>query len=135
RKAEEFLRSAHAVLERKVAERTVELEAANSRLKELDRLKSEFVANMSHELRTPLNSIIGFAELLETERVGRLRSDQRACLADILGSAQHLLRLINDLLDMAKVEAGKLELERETVDIAGLLRRTADSMRTLAAEK
>ena len=92
-------------------ERSRELEEQNIRILEANRLKSEFLANMSHELRTPLNAVIGFAQLLADDKVGPVTSDQRECLRDILTSGQHLLQLINNVLDLAKIEAGKMELE------------------------
>jgi len=81
------------------------------------RMKSEFLANMSHELRTPLNGIIGFSELLVDEKAGPLNARQKEFLNDILGSGQHLLQLINDVLDLSKVEAGKMELYPQKFDI------------------
>jgi signal transduction histidine kinase len=80
-------------------------------------MKSEFLANMSHELRTPLNSIIGFTEFLIDEKPGPLRPKQQEYLGDVLNSARHLLQLINDVLDLAKVEAGKMELYPETFSV------------------
>ena len=88
-----------------------ELSAANSSLLEVSKAKSDFLANMSHELRTPLNSILGFSEILQDELFGRLNEKQREYIGDILSSGGHLLNLINDILDLAKVESGKLELE------------------------
>jgi len=88
----------------------IELEYAN-------RMKSEFLANMSHELRTPLNGIIGFTEFLIDEKPGPLRPKQKEYLSDVLTSARHLLQLINDVLDLAKVEAGKMELHPETFPV------------------
>jgi signal transduction histidine kinase len=81
------------------------------------RMKSEFLANMSHELRTPLNGIIGFTEFLIDEKPGPLRPKQKEYLSDVLNSARHLLQLINDVLDLAKVEAGKMELHPETFPV------------------
>ncbi len=91
-------------LEQKVAEKTRQLEAANQH-------KSEFLANMSHELRTPLNAVIGFSDALKEEYFGPLNDKQKEYVHDISGSGQHLLSLINDILDLSKIEAGKMELE------------------------
>jgi protein-histidine pros-kinase len=88
------------------------------RLHHASRMKSEFLANMSHELRTPLNGIIGFSELLVDGKVGALNSKQKDFLTDILHSGQHLLQLINDVLDLSKVEAGMMTLHVEPVDVA-----------------
>jgi PAS domain S-box-containing protein len=86
-------------------------------LQEANRMKSEFLANMSHELRTPLNGIIGFTEFLIDEKPGPLAPKQKEYLGDVLSSARHLLQLINDVLDLAKVEAGKMELHAETFPV------------------
>jgi protein-histidine pros-kinase len=86
-------------------------------LREASRLKSEFLANMSHELRTPLNGIIGFSEFLVDERPGPLNARQKEFLQDILNSGRHLLQLINDVLDLSKVEAGKMELHPERFSV------------------
>jgi protein-histidine pros-kinase len=84
------------------------------RIQEASRLKSEFLANMSHELRTPLNGIIGFSEFLLDQKPGPLNAKQQEYLGDVLTSGQHLLRLINDVLDLSKVESGKMELSPQT---------------------
>ena len=112
------LQESYAGLEQKVEERTRELATA---LRELDlksrelaaasRHKSEFLANMSHELRTPLNAIIGFSQVLRERMFGEVNDKQQEYLDDILASAHHLLALINDILDLSKVEAGQVELE------------------------
>lgn len=86
-------------------------------LQEANRLKSEFLANMSHELRTPLNGIIGFSEFLIDEKPGALNPKQKEYLTDILASGRHLLRLINDVLDLSKIEAGRMDLSPETFDL------------------
>jgi PAS domain S-box-containing protein len=112
-----------------------ELEAENRRMQEHSRLKSEFVANMSHELRTPLNAIIGFAELMNRGRGGALSPRHQEYVADILTSARHLLDLINDVLDLAKVESGKLDFRPELVDPAALVREVREIVRGLAAER
>jgi signal transduction histidine kinase len=115
--------------------RAVTLEAENRRVRETTRLKSEFHASMSHELRTPLNAIIGFAALMRKDRNGSLSPEYRAYMDDILTSARHLLELIDDVLDLAKVEAGKMELRPVTVDLTTISREVADVVRALAAAK
>ncbi len=113
----------------------LELEAENRRIQEANRLKSEFLANMSHELRTPLNAIIGFAELLHDGQVRPSMPQFKEFLGDILASGRHLLQLINDVLDLAKVEAGRLEFHPEKVDLPRLVQEVVDILRTTAAEK
>jgi len=116
-----------AGLESKVAEKTRELELAN-------RHKSEFLANMSHELRTPLNAIIGMSSALKDPRYGfgALNAKQLEYIDDINTSGQHLLAMINEILDLAKVEAGRLELEPTEVDVPALLRAALALMRERA---
>jgi len=120
---------------RRAAAKNEELETLYARVQEASRLKSEFLANMSHQLRTPLNGIIGFAELMHDGKVGPVSDDHREYLGDILTSARHLLRLINDVLDLAKVESGKMELRPETIDVGAVVREVCDSMRTLVVQK
>jgi signal transduction histidine kinase len=103
-----------AGLERKVAEKTAQLELAN-------RHKREFLANMSHELRTPLNAIIGFSEVMKEEMFGKLNPKQAEYAADIHASGLHLLSLINDILDLSKVEAGRMELDVAAFDVVPVL--------------
>jgi PAS domain S-box-containing protein len=98
-------------------DKTAELEAANEKLKDLDRLKSLFIASMSHELRTPLNSIIGFTSILHEEWLGPLNGEQRKNLETVLRSGKHLLSLINDVIDVSKVEAGKMETSPVDFDL------------------
>ena len=114
----ERLEESYAGLEQKVEERTRELERALGELDEKSREletaskhKSEFLANMSHELRTPLNAIIGFSQVLRERMVGDVNEKQQEYLEDILASGNHLLALIDDILDLSKVEAGQIELE------------------------
>jgi len=102
-----------ATLKGKVAERTRELEEANRKLREVDRIKSLFIASMSHELRTPLNSVIGFTSIILDEWVGPLNDEQKENLAIVLRAGQHLLALINDVIDVSKIEAGQIEVRRE----------------------
>jgi len=122
--AEEFnrmssrLQESYANLEGKVVERTRELADARDQLEVASRHKSEFLANMSHELRTPLNAIIGFSEVLLQKIFGDINAKQADYLGDILSSGKHQLSLINDILDLSKVEAGRLELERSTFSIS-----------------
>ena len=116
-------------------QRSVELELQNRRIKEANRLKSEFLANMSHELRTPLNAIIGFAELLHDGQVPADSPQYHEFLGDILTSGRHLLQLINDVLDLAKVEAGKLEFRAEPIDLGRLFKEVFAILRTVAAQK
>ena len=104
-------------------------------LQEANRMKSEFLANMSHELRTPLNGIIGFTEMMHDGRLGPVSDQHKEYLGDILTSAKHLLQLINDVLDLAKVEAGRMELQPEAVELTKLVGETCDIVRTMAAKK
>ncbi|MBJ6752049.1 MASE3 domain-containing protein [Geomonas anaerohicana] len=115
--------------------KTEELREANSRLQELDQLKSMFIASMSHELRTPLNSIIGFSSILHDEWLGPLSQEQKENLAIILRSGKHLLTLINDVIDVSKIEAGKLEVRREEFDLRELLREALQYVEKDAREK
>ena len=117
----EAIRQHAAELEARVQERTHELEAANQQLQDASRHKSEFLANMSHELRTPLNSIIGFSELLLGQGVGPLIERQARFMGHIHQGGKHLLQLINDILDLSKVEAGKFVLKPEALSVAGIL--------------
>jgi len=115
--------------------RARELEGVNRRVQEASRLKSEFLANMSHELRTPLNAIIGFSALLHAGKAGALSATQQEYLGDILSSSRHLLQLINDVLDLAKIEAGKIELQPQPVDLSRVAAEVKDILRGFAVEK
>jgi len=112
-----------------------ELQQKNTELEYASRMKSEFLANMSHELRTPLNAIIGFSEVLRDGLVGPLSESQRTFLADIFSSGNHLLSLINDILDLSKVEAGKMTLELEDIDLASLCGNSLSIIREKAASR
>ncbi|MGH7855111.1 MAG: ATP-binding protein [Candidatus Binatia bacterium] len=116
-------------------QRSREIEEQNLRIQEANRLKSEFLANMSHELRTPLNAVIGFAEVLVDGKAGPLNAEQREYLNDILTSGQHLLQLINDVLDLAKIEAGRMELYPEAFSLKTVADEVCTIMRPIAAKR
>ena len=115
--------------------RARELVLTNNRIEEANRLKSEFLANMSHELRTPLNAIIGFTELLHDGAVPADSPEHQEFLGDILASGRHLLQLINDILDLAKVEAGKLVFRPERVKPSEIFAEAVAVLRTQASAK
>jgi len=112
-----------------------ELRRALGAAEAASRTKSQFLANMSHELRTPLNSIIGFSEILSDRLIGPLSDKQFQYTTNILSSGRHLLHLINDLLDLAKIESGKVQLELEQVKVAALVGDAVAHMRGLADRK
>ena len=122
-------------LEQLVAERTVELEAAKTKAEESDHLKSAFLASMSHELRTPLNSIIGFTGILLQGMAGPLSEEQSKQLSMVKGSASHLLELINDILDISKIESGRVQVYDEAFKIDLLLVMAVSSLRPFAEKK
>ena len=110
-----------------------ELETKSAELQVASQHKSEFLASMSHELRTPLNAVIGFSEVLLERMFGELNERQDEYLRDILGSGRHLLQLLNDILDLSKVEAGRMELERSTFSVQGALEYGISMVRERAA--
>ncbi len=122
-------------LEDLVAARTVELEAAKTKAEESDHLKSAFLASMSHELRTPLNSIIGFSGILLQEMAGPLNAEQKKQLGMVKSSSSHLLDLINDVLDISKIESGRLQVYGEIFKIDLLLIMTVSTLRPFAEKK
>jgi PAS domain S-box-containing protein len=135
KRAEQAIQEAQARLEQRVAERTQELSQANQRLLEVDRLKSEFLATMSHELRTPLNSILGFAELLRQGGAGPVNEEQRRQLDFVHGSGEHLLALISDLLDLSRIESGRMEVAHEAFDFAELADQVVSQLSQAADRK
>lgn len=142
KEAEEVLRKYQAELEQRVAERTsalaktndklkqeiavrqqteIDLKAAKAIVEEANRAKSEFLANMSHELRTPLNHIIGFSELVLNRQFGTLNDLQNEYMNDVLQSSKHLLALINDILDLSRIESGKIKIDLSEVNLKSCL--------------
>jgi signal transduction histidine kinase len=111
------------------------LRLTNAELQRAGRLKDEFLANMSHELRTPLNAILVLSESLQEEVYGPLNSRQRQALNDVVESGQHLLALINDILDLSKIEAGKMDLQYNDVSIADVCQASLRLVRELAGQK
>ena len=125
--------AARDVTELKRFEQT--LQQKNVELEDASRMKSEFLANMSHELRTPLNAIIGFSEVLRDGLMGEMTDQQRGFIGDIFSSGKHLLSLINDILDLSKVEAGKMTLDLEPVQVSSLFANSLSIIREKAATR
>jgi len=115
------LKDAYESQERKVAERTEALSVANQKLEDVSQHKSDFLANVNHELRTPVSAIIGYSRLILRETEGQISQLQRDNLQDLLHNAEHLLDMINSLLDLAKIEAGRLEVRAEPVQLNTLV--------------
>ncbi len=145
----ESLQNYYSTLEKKVEERTEELrlanedlftnkqelEIANIELQEANRMKTQFLANVSHELRTPLNSIIGFSELLQEKAFGDLNDRQMQYVEYVHSSGGHLLQLINNILDLSKIEAGRMDLQPEEFSIMEVLGEILGIIRAMAHEK
>jgi two-component system sensor histidine kinase/response regulator len=125
----------YGYLERKVAQRTEELQAALERARQADRRKSEFLASISHELRTPLNAIIGFSTVLLDELGGPLLPEQREDMESIYRNGCALLHLINGLLDLARIEAGHLDIDYAPLDLPALAREVLDTSQMLLRQK
>jgi signal transduction histidine kinase len=162
-KAEEDLKLLNETLEQRVAERTLEIQQVNADLvseiierksaqaaaqaakeaaeaaceiaERANKAKSEFLANMSHELRTPMNAIIGFSEILEDQTFGELNKRQVKYVGNILTSGRHLLQIINDVLDLAKIEAGRLELDCEPFVVSTAMNNVVSIVQALANQK
>lgn len=111
------------------------LERANRDLRELDKLKSTFLANMSHELRTPMNSIIGYTDLLLDRVDGAINEEQEKSLKKVVANARHLLQLINDILDVSKIESGKIELETKELNLKWLIESIIPTFEPLMTQK
>lgn len=135
RNAEDRLRRVREDYTQQLAEANTELEMTNRELERANRLKSEFLASMSHELRTPLHTIIGFSELLAEELEGPLNEKQQRFVRHIHTDSLHLLELINDVLDISKIEADRLELHPEAFDFTALVAESLASVRSLAEAK
>jgi PAS domain S-box-containing protein len=133
--AEKVKQEAYAGLEQMVVERTRELAVANRRLQELDQLKNLFIASMSHELRTPLNAIIGFTGVIQMEVPGPLNEEQKKQLAMVRTSAQHLLALINDIIDVSAIEAGSAKAQWERFDLVATVKEVFETVQATAEEK
>jgi PAS domain S-box-containing protein len=135
KRAERALVEINEGLERTIALRTCELDAARLRAEAADRTKSAFLATMSHELRTPLNSIIGFTGIMLQGLAGPLVDEQKKQLGMVQNSARHLLVLINDVLDISKIEAGQLEVSFAELDLHRSIERVVGSLEPLAKKK
>jgi len=133
--ARDSLRQVNEGLEQKVAERTAELERAVVAAKEANQAKSSFLAKMSHELRTPMNAIIGYSEMLREDAADKGEADTAEDLQKILSAAHHLLGLINDVLDLSKIEAGKMQLYLETFDLQTLVHEVSSTIAPLVEKR
>jgi PAS domain S-box-containing protein len=135
REAQQAVVAANTGLEHVVAQRTQELVEARDRAEQADRAKTAFLSTISHELRTPLNSIIGFTEIVLRELSGPLNDEQRRQLTIVQDSSRLLLDLINEILDLSRIEAGRMHFSRESFDLAEVLQRQVDSLASQADSK
>jgi signal transduction histidine kinase len=135
RRLNDELRRNAEILEQRVAERTAELAVAKDRAESADRIKSAFLATMSHELRTPLNSIIGFTGIMLQELAGPLNEEQHKQLGMVQSSSRHLLALINDVLDISKIEAGQLTLSMTSFELRPSIEKMVNVVLPLAEKK
>ncbi len=135
KRIEEEIRSMEERFNRELTAKNIELERRNREVEQADQLKSEFLASMSHELRTPLHTIIGFSELLAEEIQGPLNEKQRRFVGHIHRDSQHLLELINDILDLSRIESGKVELRPEIFAASEAFREVVASVRPTALGK
>jgi signal transduction histidine kinase/CheY-like chemotaxis protein len=128
----------HAAQQRQLAEIAAqkrEVEIANAQIAEISRLKSEFLANMSHELRTPLNAILGFSEILKDNLVDLTPEQRQECLENIHTSGKHLLELVNDVLDLSKIEAGRMELSYDRFGVLSAVKEVHNVIRSLSERR
>ncbi len=135
KQAQQRIQTLHETFTRELSATNQQLELRNREVERMNRLKSEFLASMSHELRTPLHTVIGFSELLSEQIEGPLNGKQKRFVNHIHADSLHLLELINEILDLSKIEAGRLELRRETFDMSSALAETLSSVKTLASQK
>jgi len=135
KRAEKIINEYAIEMERRVEERTSELVHLNKELEYANRAKSEFLANMSHELRTPLNSILGFSETLLEKKRGSLTEKQEQYISLIYSSGEHLLSLINDVLEVSKIEAGKLDVHPDFISIKEVCESSLNFVKTSAMRK
>ncbi len=135
KEAEDRLRAIQENYTRELAVHNEELAVRNLEVERANRLKTEFLASMSHELRTPLHTIIGFSELLGEQTQGPLNEKQKRFVEHIHRDSLHLLELINDILDLSKVEAGRMELRLEPLDLASVIEESLSSIRPLGQAK
>lgn len=134
-RAQEEMRAMNEQFTQALSEKNQQLELRNQDVERANPQKSEFLASMSHELRTPLHTIIGFSQLLAEEAHGPLNEKQQRFLGHVRQDSKHLLELINDILDLSKVEAGELELSREAFDFTVALEEVLSSIQTIAGAK
>src|SRR5205807_888879 len=118
-----------------IASQKREVEVANAQIAEISRLKSEFLANMSHELRTPLNAILGFSEILKDNLVELTPEQRQECLENIHTSGKHLLELVNDVLDLSKIEAGRMELSYDRFSVLSAVKEVHNVIRSLSERR
>ncbi len=135
KRIEQQMRAMEHQFNQTLAAKNDELRIRNEEIQRADRLKSEFLASMSHELRTPLHTVIGFSQLLAEEIQGPLNEKQRRFVDHIHRDSQHLLELINDILDLSKIESGKIELRREVFEAAPEIRGVVESISQAAGSK
>jgi PAS domain S-box-containing protein len=135
KRAEQALAEERTLLTQRVQEQTADLRKANAELARVAKMKDEFLANMSHELRTPLNTVLGLSEALQEQIYGTMSERQIQALRNIEESGRHLLTLINDILDVSKIEAGKLTLELQPANVDGVCQASLGLVRQMAHKK